>query len=366
VSPDVGVIGAGVVGLAIARELARGGADVVVFERDEPGMQASWAAAGMLAPQSEADEPGEFFDLLLRSRERYADFVADLESETGVAVGYRADGMLVLAFDERDEAEITKSHEWQQRAGMLVERLTASEARALEPGLSRDLVSAIRFPGDHQVDNRQLTRAIRASAEGAGASFRVGSMVRGIAAVGAESRIELQDGSSFDCAKVVLAAGSWSGLIAGLPAELPVEPVHGQLLSVESGAPFLRHLVAWGPRYIVPRADGRLIVGTTVEKVGFRQGVTVAGLRSLAEGALRLVPGLADRPPVAHWSGLRPGTPDGLPILGPDPDQPDLLYATGHYRNGILLAPLTAELIRSLVFGESPSVDLSPYRRNRF
>ncbi len=363
---DVAVIGAGLVGLAVARKVARSGGRVVVIDRDEPGSRASWAAAGMLAPQSEAEEPGPFISLLMNARDFYPSLVQDLEAETGIGVGYRQSGMIVLAFDEEEAAALDSLARWQESAALPVERLSVADLGKLEPSLSPSITSAIRFAGDHQVDNRLLTRAYRASAEAAGATLRIGVAVRGIESTPGSAIVRLEDGSSAEAATVVLAAGSWSGLIEGLPTSLPVEPVHGQLISLDAGEPAIRHLVAGAGGYMVPRAGGRLIIGATTERFGFRTAITTDGLRRLTTAALRMAPGLADCRVVAQWSGLRPGTPDGLPILGADPDMPRLLYATGHYRNGILLAPLTGEIIGTLALGGTSEQDIEAYGVGRF
>ncbi len=363
---DFAIVGGGIVGLAIARKLARTGGRVVLYESGEPGMQASWAAAGMLAPQAEAEGPGAFLSLLLKARDEYTLVVRSLEEETGIDVGYRSDGMLVLALDDADEEDLAKRFRWQSKAGLAVDHLTSAEARSLEAALSPLIRSALRFPDDHQVDNRLLTRAFRSSAMAAGVGIRAGVTVRAIEPVSGGVRLWTGDEAVDEAGVVVLAAGSWSGLLDGLPSRLPVEPVHGQLFALEMGSPELRHTVSGAEGYMVPRADGRLIVGATVERIGYRAAVTTAGMMQLTSAALRMAPGLGDRPIVAQWSGFRPGTPDGLPILGRDPQVPQLLYATGHYRNGILLAPLTGELIGSLALGIAPAVDLTPYRIDRF
>lgn len=362
----VAVIGGGIIGLAIARSVARAGGRVVVFEGQEPGMRASWAAAGMLAPQSEADQPGPFLSLLLEARELFPELSRQLREETGMDIGYRDDGMLVVATDDAEEVELSRRFAWQSAAGLSVELLTGGEVRALEPALSGEIRSGLRFPRDHQVDNRLLTRALFISAVAAGSEIRIGQSVRSIRYSGAGISLKLHDGSTEESEYVVLAAGSWSGMIDGLPRTLPVRPIHGQLFAIEMAPPVLRHTIAAGGAYMVPRDDGRLIIGATSQDVGFREGVTPSGLGQLATAAIRLSPGIGERPIVSQWSGLRPGTPDGLPILGSDPDVRRLIYATGHYRNGILLAPITATIIRSLLFGETPAVDLTPYRPDRF
>jgi len=363
--PDVVVLGAGIVGICVARQLARAGAGVVVVDPAAPGTQASWVAAGMLAPQAEADEPGDFFSLLLRARERFPALVAELFEETGVDLGYRTEGLLVLAFGEEEDRELEARRVWQSVAGLQIERLTALEILRLEPRLSERLTSGLRVP-DHQIDNRLLLRALYTSAATAGVKFRGGWSANSVHPAHGSVRIDGEGGDHIEAASVVIAAGSWTGLIGGLPSPIPVEPVHGELLAIDMGPGPVRHTIVSTGGYVVPRSDGRLIVGTTVARDGFRERVSAAGFRHLARTASQIVPGLAHRPILAHWAGLRPGTPDGLPILGRDPSMDGVFYAAGHYRNGILLGPLTGEIVAGLIMGRPVAIDIRPYSVERF
>lgn len=366
-APEVVVVGGGVIGCAVARHLALRGARVTVLERGEPGAEASRAAAGMLSPLAEAGEPGAFLDLLLRAREGFPAYAAALREETGVEVGYSDVGTLFLALTEADEREMERRLAWQSAAGLPVQRLTAEEALALEPGITHDVRWALRFPGDHQVDNRELTRALLEAAVVGGAEVRAGIGVDRLAWAGGRlAGVELETGERVEADAVVVAAGCWAGRLGGLPRPLPVLPVQGQMMAVAVDPQRLRHTVDSPRCYLVPRADGRLIVGATVERGVWRKAVTPAGICSLARGATEIAPWLADLPIVETWSGLRPGTPDDLPVLGPDPEIPNLFYATGHFRNGILLAPLTGEIIGEAVLGGNAGVDLAPFSIARF
>lgn len=364
-SADVLVIGAGLIGCAVAREAARAGLRTVVLERGAPGAEASSAAAGMLSPLAEARAPGPFTDALLRAREMYPAFAAALREETGLDAGYSDAGTLYLSLREADDAELEHRWGWQSAAGLRVERLTTREARELEPGIAPAVRWALRFPGDHQVDNRVLSRMAWMAAAAAGATFRTGCDAAALTHGGGRATgVRLTTGEHLRAGVVVLAGGSWSATLGGLPRPLPVEPVQGQLLALESVPPLFRHVVDSPRCYLVPRADGRVLAGATVERVGFRKSVTPRGLGYLIDGAVEIAPSLADAPLVECWSGLRPGTPDGMPIIGPDPEVGGLLYATGHFRNGILLAPLTAALIAGLLRGEAVSgLDLFDARR---
>lgn len=366
-TPDAVVIGGGVIGCAIARRAARGGLSVVVLERGACGAEASHAAAGMLSPLAEADRPGPFLDLLLAARSLYAAFAAAMRDETGADIGYSDAGTLFLSLRDEDDAELEHRWAWQRAAGLCVQRLTADETRALEPAVSPAVRFALRFPGDHQVDNRRLGPALATAAERAGAEIRLGAEAVALLRDGDRvTGVALADGTRIHAGAVVIAGGSWAGQIGGLPRPLPVEPVHGQLLAMETAPPLFRHVVDSPRCYLVPRADGRVIAGATSERVGYRKTVTPWGIRRLLDGAVEIAPALDHVPLVETWSGLRPGTPDGLPILGRDPDVPNLLYATGHFRNGILLTPLTGEAIGAMLLGNEPAWDLDAYGIERF
>jgi glycine oxidase len=366
--PDVLIVGGGVIGCAIARHLARRGAGVVAVERGRPGEEASWAAAGMLAPLVEAGGPGPLLELLLRSREMYPELAAALREETGIDVGYSDAGALSLALTGADERELSARYAWQTAEGLPVERLSAEETLALEPHLTPSLRWALRFPGDHQVENRDLARALWSAAAEAGVEFRLGVEVSAVLRSGGRVEgVELAGGERLEAGGVVVAAGSWAGRLGGLPRPLPVVPVRGQLVAVEVLPPRFRHCVDSPRVYAVPRADGRLIIGATVERAGFRKAVTPAGIRALLSAAVEVAPWVDQLPIVETWSGLRPGTPDDLPILGADPEVPNLFYATGHYRNGILLAPITGELIGDLVLGSASAAErVAPFGIGRF
>jgi glycine oxidase len=321
----------------------------------------------MLSPLAEAEGPGPFLKLLLRARESFPAEADMLREETGVEVGYSGAGTLYLALREEDEAELEHRFAWQRAAGLCVERLAADEARRLEPAINPAVRWALRFPGDHQVENRALALALWSAAARAGADFRLGREAVSVLREGDRvTGVELSDGERIAADAVVVAGGSWAGRLEGLPRPLPVFPVHGQLLALESVPPVFRHVVDSPRCYLVPRSDGRVIAGATAERVGFRKAVTPAGLLRLASGALEIAPVLEHAPLAETWSGLRPGTPDGLPILGPDPEVSGLFHATGHFRNGILLAPLTGRVIGEMVLGRPSPVDVAPFGIERF
>ena len=365
--PDVAIIGGGVMGCGVALRLAQRGLAVTVIERGIPGAEASSAAAGILGPQMESDTPGPLLELGLRSRALYPALAAELRDATGIDIGYLKSGVLAVAFDPAQEADLAARRTWQLARGLRVETLSSASVRALEPALSPDLVAALRFPDDGQVNARELARGLSQAAAAAGATFLQGRYVRRVLVDrGAAVGVEL-DGELLAAGAVVVAAGSWSGLVegAGVPAQV-VRPARGQLASIETRPPILRHVISLhGRGYLVPRRDGSVLAGSTMEMVGFRKEVTVAGLAQILTMAHTLVPSLADAPITSTWSNFRPYTEDHLPVLGLTAVR-GLVLATGHFRNGILLAPITAQVIAELVMTGQSTFDLTPFAVSRF
>lgn len=367
-SPDVVVIGGGTIGLATSLELARRGAKVVLVERSSPGREASWAAAGMLSPLGEASDLPSLRELADASLDLWPELADRLHEDTGVDVEYRQGGALHVAFDDADERHLTVL-ESRARAGG-VTRLDADGVRDMEPAIGPDARAGLVIERDHRVDNRRLGPALWASAHAAGVDFRLGAPVRGVVVENARATgVALGGGGILVAGSVVIAAGAWSAGLTGLPAPLPVRPVRGQMFAVgarTAGHGLLRHVVVTRDCYLVPREDGRTLVGATVEDVGFNPGPTPAGIRELLEAGTRAAPGMSEAPLVETWAGYRPGTPDDRPILGADPDVEHLVHATGHFRNGILLTPITARLIADVTLGRTPSLPLDAFSVARF
>lgn len=368
---DVVVIGGGVIGLTIARALAkRGVGDVCLIERTSIGQEASFAAAGMLAPQAEANTPDDLFRLACRSRDLYADFAASLRAETGIDVELDMSGTLYLALTYEDLVEIEKRYEWQTAAGFEVEKLTASEAQQFEPSISSAVVGALRFPRDVQVENRRLLTALTDSIARLGVTMLTGTSVVWLN-IEKDRITGVETSHGFiSCPTVVVAAGPWSTLIgmsaAARKPALVVEPVRGQMISFEARPQLTRHVI-YSPRgYFVPRQDGRLLAGSTSERVGFAKRVTAGGIKSILESAEEILPSISALPIVDMWAGLRPRASDNLPVLGPCDEIGGLFYATGHYRNGILLAPVTGELITEAIVAGVTSPLLGPFSPSRF
>lgn len=363
---DLVVVGGGVVGLGAAREAALRGLRVILVERGHPGREASWAAAGMLSPFSEAEADGPFLDFGLRSLELWPGWAAELEAAAGHPVGYRESGKLRVALSLEEEERLRARLRWAAARGLEARWVDGEELRETEPLLTPHARGGLLLEKDFQVDNRLLGAALEEAGRRAGAEIRSGSAVRGIRSAGGRVEgVTLEDGSRIDAPRVLLAAGAWSAEVGGLPRPLPVRPVRGQMLALLPAVLPSSRLLESEEVYLVPRGDGRLLVGATVEDVGFRPGVTAEGIRGLLAGVLRLVPGARDAPIAELWSGFRPGTADGNPILGPDPDLEGLLLGTGHFRNGVLLAPLTALILGALAAGEAAPSIPEPFRPGR-
>lgn len=359
------IVGGGVMGTAIAAELAGPGVEVTVLERAIPGAEASTAAAGMLAPQLEAQGPGPMLELSLRSRGLYPAWAQRLQEESGVDVAYLPCGALQLAYTEAEAQALDATVAWQQAAGLRAELLSGDEVRALEPSVAPEVAAAAHFPDDHQVDPRKLMQALSATAARRGVRFTSGVARRLLEAGGAVRGVELE-GESLHADVTIVAAGAWTSLLQGANVEAHhLKPARGQMVELAMRLPPARHLLKAGLGYVVPRADGHVICGTTVELVGYDKRVTVEGLSAVLTHARRACPALADATVVGFWAGLRPWTHDGLPLLGPV-RVPGLVIASGHFRNGILLAPITAKVVGQIVRGERPSVALAPFSPGRF
>lgn len=361
--PTVVVIGGGVIGCAVAWRLARRGCAVVLLEADHPGHHASTAAAGMLSPLKEAEEPGPFLQLALRSLERYPAFVDAIEGASGINVGYRRDGRLDVALDDEGAEALRRHRNHQTDAGFDSHLLEPAEIRRLEPAIGPDAVLGLATEHDHQVDNRRLMRALWIAIAREGVEVRTGVRVQTVLTEGDRATgVQLDDRSRIDADAVVIAAGAWSSQIT-LPRSVPIRPVRGQIVVLRTVPPVLRR-TTWGPRfYLVPRTDGRLLVGSTMEEVGFRTEVTAGAVRRLLALATRVLPSLEDAAVEGFQVGLRPASADGYPVIGPDPEVQGLVWATGHLRNGVLLAPETAEIVAATVLdGQEVEASFDPGR----
>ncbi len=359
------VVGAGVVGLAIARELDRLGAKVTLVERAEPGAGASNAAAGMLAPQLEATGPGPFLELCLLSRGLFPNWALELSEDSGMVVVAPESGALQIAFDEDTARALGATIAWQTKEGLRAEMLAPSQVHDIEPSVSSNLLGATYFPNERQCEPRVVVRALVIACARKGVVFRDGKarsvLIEGGRVVGVDV-----DGDALHADMVVLAAGSWLPQIAGAPvSELQLKPARGQLVEVQLRVPLFHAIVKAGGNYLIPRPNGTVIAGSTVEFVGFDRTVTAGGQAQILSAAIQMIPGLAKGRVLSSWAGLRPVTTDGLPVIGAGPI-PGLVVATGHFRNGILLAPITANVVGQLFEGKRPTIDISSFGYERF
>lgn len=348
---DVLIVGGGVIGCALARELAQRGVSVTLLERGEIGGEASGAAAGLLSPQAEADAPGPLFAAGIASRDLYGEWVRSLEEESGLSVGYRQTGVLRCALSEREDHRLLECQAWQRDAGLPVEpREPVLLAAEIGAELSARVRRALFFPREAIVHCRSLMAALARSLPIRGVDVRTRTSARAFrlerdVCLGVET-----DSGFFEAASVVDAAGAWAGFDER-PGFPPVRPVRGQIVALRGESP-IATVVQSEEVYLVPRPDGSLIAGATVEEAGFRNEVTAEGVEGLIAAARRLCPGLAAARFEEAWAGLRPGSPDGLPILG-ESGLRGLHLAAGHFRSGILLAPWTARLLADRLTGEA-------------
>jgi glycine oxidase len=370
---DVAVVGAGVIGLAAGWRAAQRGLNVVVLERgDEPARGTSAVAAGMLAPISETlatELP--LMRLGLASVNAYPDFVAGLHDATGMDTGYLRCGTLLAARDADEAEALGRELALRERLGLAAHRLRASEARRLEPALAPTLRLALDVPDDHAIDPRKLTAALTRGLSAAGGALRTGAAVTEITRI-AEQRVtgvRLADGERIEAEHVVIAAGVWSDAIGGLPEDVrvPIHPVKGQILRLHdpSGPGLLTRVVRFTGGYLVPRGDGRYVLGATMEERGFDTTVTAGAVFELLRDAFELVPSVTELVIDELSAGLRPATPDNAPAIGPGAIE-GLHWATGHFRHGVLLAPITAQLVLAGVTGEPPDAPPPEFAPTRF
>ncbi|WP_353942079.1 glycine oxidase ThiO [Streptomyces sp. HUAS MG91] len=373
-APDVLVVGGGIIGLVTAWRAAQRGLSVTVVD-PEPGGGAAQVAAGMLAAVTELHYGEQtLLGLNVASAARYPAFAAELSEVTGQDLGYRACGTLAVALDADDRAHLRELHALQRKSGLDSEWLSGRDCRRLEPMLAPGVRGGLRVDGDHQIDPRRLASALLTACERSGVVLRRAWADRLRVVRDRACGVTLTDGTELDAGQVVLAGGSRSGQLAGVPDEVlpPVRPVKGQVLRLtvpRRYAPFLsrtvRAVVRGSHVYLVPRVNGELVVGATTEELGWDTTVTAGGVYELLRDAHELVPGITELPLTETRAGLRPGSPDNAPLLGPTA-LPGLHLATGHHRNGVLLTPVTGDaLAHALVTGELPE-EASPFTPRRF
>ena len=362
------VVGGGIAGCAVAIELATRNAWVTLVDRDQPGSGATGASAGMLAPQYEAHGADPIFDFSVACREAYPAFLERLERLSSWDMGFRVDGMLVANRTPAEEEAARNDLAFHIEMGLEGEILSNQEARGIHQGVSDQMESWLWLPREAQVDAQRLAVGLADAAQRAGVDLVRNAEVAGIHVEGSRaSGVVLANGDVIQGSAVVLAAGAWAGKVVGLPRELPIWPVRGQMLRLipSQGLPWPL-VCSHDGRYLVPRTNGSILVGSTMEEVGFDDRVTEEGRETLAELAATLVPALEDATIVEAWAGFRPMCADGWPILGPDPEMDGLFYAAGHGRNGVLYASLVGKSVADLVLEGESSVSWEPFGVQRF
>lgn len=363
--PDVIVVGAGIIGAACARTLACRSVTVTVLEGGPLPGAATQAAAGMLAPLAEAQPEDPLLALGVRARDLYRELVPALEAETGIEIELWTEGILQVAFSDEEVARAKSEVAWQRQRGFSVEWLSADELRRRVPGIGPDALGAVLAPEDGALDPLALRRAFLESATAHGAMVLGGTAAEQVMINGERATGVRAAATEHAAGAVVIAAGCWSGLIPGLPRPLSVAPIRGQLVALPWPKDEPPAIIYGAGGYVLERS-GEAIAGTTMEHAGFDPSTTESGTGRIRQAAGRIYPALTRAEPHRRWAGLRPGTPDGRPILGRDPAVPNLWYAVGHGRNGILFAGLTGELIAHLYAGEPVDCDLHPIDPGRF
>ncbi|MEZ5428852.1 MAG: glycine oxidase ThiO [Pyrinomonadaceae bacterium] len=368
---EVLIIGGGVIGLSIARELHRKGTGrIAVLDQGMIGRESSFAAAGMLAPQAETDRPDDFFHLCDESNRLYPQFAEELLEETGIDIELDRSGTFYLAFDETDVEDIRRRFGWQSAAGLRVEHLTAPDLRRAEPFISPDVREGLFFPDDRQVENRLLLSALRRYAETFGIELRENIRVEKLLIDRGRIAGVKTDKGELRADRVILATGAWTSLIEtdeNFLARLEIKPIRGQMISFHTAKRLFTRVI-YSPRgYLVPRRSGRILAGATAEDAGFDKRVTESGIDFVRGHALEISPGLVNLPTDETWAGLRPLAPlDALPVLGEMEEAKGLFIATAHYRNGILLAPLTAKIMADKIAENLNSKYLEVFGARRF
>lgn len=356
------VVGGGIIGCAAALELVRAGCRVTVFERATPGAESSSAAAGLLAPIDDSAETN-FARLALASWRLYPDVVRDLQERTGIDVEYVTRGTIYPTSAAQKQRDVAA---WADIKEFGVELLQGEDVHRLEPALSPKIRHAIFVKGDHWLNNQRLVIAYAQAAAAAGVELKTGCNVSRLVVEGGKVRGLVTEGERVEGDAILLAAGAWSGeLMAALGAPLRIEPRRGQMIALAHVPPVLTYCVH-GEVYMAPRPSGELLVGATVERAGFQRAVTAEGISGLLHSAIELVPALRELPIARMWCGFRPWAPDSLPVLGPWPGIEGLFVATGHFRNGILLAPITARLMTEWITGKQPSLSVKDFLPDRF
>jgi len=364
----VAVVGGGVIGCLTALYLHRLGASPIILEKGNAGRESSWAGAGILCPIHPWLYPDSFSHLIDASLALFPAMNAMLERQSGLQTEWQSCGLLIPLFADDRIHHRDNALNWSKRFGWEVEALDAKQTCTYEPTMSKQVAGSLLWPEVGQVRNPRMLAAVKKALANSHVLIREQAEVIGVGknGQGEVSSVTLAGGESIDVDAVLLAAGSWSGDLARqIGLELPVEPVKGQIVLLKDEPGKVKHIIKHDDVYLVPRLDGHILVGASMERVGFQAGTTESVVNNLLAATYRITPGLKDAEVIEQWMGFRPGSPDGMPYLGPVEGHPGLWVATGHYRNGVALAPGTAEIMSRWIMGEAPAMDLSDFRVNR-
>ncbi|HEY2120740.1 MAG TPA: glycine oxidase ThiO [Candidatus Acidoferrum sp.] len=362
---DAVIAGGGVIGASIALELAGAGLHVALFDANQPGKEASWASAGMISPAPENLGSIPFVPISLASVALYPEFIRNVEELSGIDVGYRQDGAIDALLDGNVEEELSTVIALQHGVGLRAEALSAQQAREMEPALSEAIEAAIFRPDEASLDNRAFTEAVLKAAQRNGVKIFAGNGAKAIWKENGRCKGLILQNGQVEAKSTIIAAGCFSAQIEGVAAYAQVFPAKGQMIALRCESVEIRRVLWLEHTYLVPRNDGRIIAGSTIERTGFDRSVTAGGIKKILSEVLQLAPGLEKAQIEETWAGLRPDSPDHLPILGPT-DLDGLLIATGHFRSGILLAPITARLMREWICSQTVSVDWERFSPLRF
>lgn len=363
----VAVVGGGIIGCLTACHLKQLGMDVTVIERGETGKESSWAGAGILCPIHPWLYPDAFTHLIDESLAMYPAFQKEIEAKTGISIEWKKSGLLIPFFDDDKIDHWQAAIDWSERFNWKVEQLNSAQTLEHEPTLSPQIRKSLLWPEVGQLRNPRLLRAVRVWMDQLGVVTVEHAEVSSLLTTnGSVSGIACIDGRKIESDQVLLAGGSWSGELAQqMGFELPVEPVKGQIVLLKGEPGLMNAIVKHDDAYFVPRADGRILVGASMERVGFERGNTAQVINDLMASTFKIAPGLKDCEVEQQWMGFRPGSPDGMPYLGPVTAIPGLWVASGHYRNGVALAPITAKVMSHWIAGDEPEMDLSAFAVGR-